>query len=105
MHVSTETLESSYILKDGTGARVDAIAREVRGVPEDAIYSHWVREDVDHSWRKLAQCLRRCGLKVLASDIEEHFGLSPPQQPKKDVLFCHLTLGIRQKICSRKLFE
>ena len=70
------------LLKDKTGARVDAIAKEVRGVPEEAInkiYSRWITKDEDHSWKKLAQCLRDCHLNVLASDIEEHFGLSPPQ--------------------------
>ena len=79
--------EIGYILlKDRTGGKVDAIEKEVRGVPEDAvrqIYTRWLTKDVDHSWRTLAQCLRDCDLNVLANEIEEHFELSPPQQSQE----------------------
>ena len=73
----------TILLNDRSGARVHAFREAALGDPVEAvyrIYSHWVQEDVDHSWRKLAQCLRRCGLMInaLASDIEKHFELSPP---------------------------
>ena len=68
----------TILLKDGKGAIVDAIEESVKGEPLKAvhmIYARWMREDVDYSWRKLAQCFRDCGLNVLASNIEGHFGL------------------------------
>ena len=72
----------TILLSDKSGARVHAFREAALGDPVEAvykIYSHWVREDIDHSWGKLAQCLRKCGLNVLASDIEKHFGLPAPQ--------------------------
>ena len=82
--------EIGYILlKDRTSARVDAIEKEVKGVPADAvykIYSYRITEDENYSWRKLALCLRDCDLNVLSSAIEEHFGLIPPQLSQKGLL-------------------
>ena len=78
------------LLNDKTGKIVSAIEKAADGVPEKAlhtIYSRWITEDEDHSWRKLAQCLRDCDLNVLASNIEKHFGLFPPQQPQEGKSF------------------
>ena len=78
------------LLKDRTCAKVIAIEKEVRGIPEDAvhkIYNRWITKDEDHSWSKLAQCLRKCDLNGLANEIEKHFGLSPPQQAQEGGLF------------------
>ena len=86
MHGSNYRDVGTILLNDKSGARVHVFREAALGDPVEAvykIYSHWVREDVDHSWRILAQCLRRCGLNVLASDIEEHFRLPPPQQPRE----------------------
>ena len=68
----------TILLNDTSGARVHAIREAALHDPVEAvyrIYGSWIREDVDHSWRKLAQCLKKCGLHVLASNIEKHFGL------------------------------
>ena len=78
------------LLKDKTGTKVNAIDREMKGVPVDAvreIYSRWLMEDEDHSWKKLALCLRDCDLNVLAKAIEEHFGLLPPQLSQEGVCY------------------
>ena len=80
----------TILLNDRSGAKVDAM---VGGIPKEAvhkIYSHWIKEDVDHSWRKLAQCLRDCDLNVLANKIEKHFRLSPPQQSHEGVLYMYI---------------
>ena len=71
------------LLNDGDAAIVDGIKESTRGDPVaavDMIYSRWMREDVDCSWKNLTQCFRDCGLNSLASDIEQHFGLPSPQQ-------------------------
>ena len=83
------------LLKDRTGLKVTAIEKEVRDNPVEAvskIYIRWIARDVDRSWSKLAQCLRRCDLNVLASDIEKHFGLPSPQQPQESMLLFLLTM-------------
>jgi hypothetical protein len=68
------------LLKDKGGSRVNTLTESnpVGAVRE--IYNHWITEDEDYSWSKLAQCLRECELNVLAHKIEKHFGLTPPQQ-------------------------
>ena len=66
----------TLLLNDRNGAIVDGIEKSAIGDPVaavDMIYSRWVREDVDCSWKKLTQCLRDCGLNSLGSDIEQHF--------------------------------
>ena len=68
----------AILLKDRNGTIVAGIEKSARGEPLEAvhmIYARWLKEDVDYSWRKLTQCFRDCGLNVLASKIEEHFGL------------------------------
>ena len=73
------------LLNDRNGAIVDGIEVSARGDPlvaVDMIYTKWIREDVDCSWKKLTQCFRDCGLNSLASDIEQHFGLTSQQQSK-----------------------
>ena len=68
----------TILLHDRGGTRVKNIAASVRGNQVEAvceIYRQWMQEDVDYSWTKLTQCLRQCGLNVLASQIEQHFGL------------------------------
>ena len=68
----------TILLSDRKGTKVDNIATSVRNNPVEAvreIYRQWMQEDVNYSWTKLAQCLRRCELNVLASQIEERFSL------------------------------
>ena len=68
--------EIGTILLNST--KVDNIAASVRGNQVEVvreIYKQWMQEDVHYSWTKLTQCLRQCELKVLASQIEQHFGL------------------------------
>lgn len=63
-----------------SNTRVCNIEASVRGNQVEAvreIYRQWMQEDVDYSWTKLTQCLRQCDLNVLASQIEQHFGLLP----------------------------
>ena len=40
------------------------------------IFGKWLREDADHSWKKLIECLKRCDLNSIASDIEDSLGMS-----------------------------
>ena len=71
------------LLNDRNGAIVDGIKESARGDPTaavDMIYTQWIREDVDCSWKKLTQCFRDCSLNTLASDIERYFRLPSPQQ-------------------------
>ena len=71
------------LLNDESGAIVDGIKLSASGEPQaavDMVYTRWIREDVDCSWKKLTQCFRDCGLNSLASDIEQHFGLTSPQK-------------------------
>ena len=73
----------TLLLNDRDGAIVGGIEVSARGdllVAVDMVYTKWIREDVDCSWKKLTQCFRDCGLNSLASDIEQHFGLTSPQQ-------------------------
>ena len=73
----------TFLLRDTTGARVDAIQTAERGDPVEIvrrIFVRWIREDMDHSWEKLTKCFRDCGLTVLASSIEGHFGVEQPQE-------------------------
>ena len=70
------------LLNDRGETKVGNIAASVRGNQENAIreiYKRWREEDVNHSWTKLTQCLRRCELNFLASEIEQHFGLPSPE--------------------------
>ena len=86
----------TILLSDRSGARVRALREAALGDPVEAvyqIYSHWVREDVDYSWRKLAHCLRKCGLHVLASDIEKHFGLPAAQLSPEGMTVEYCTLA------------
>ena len=72
--------EIGTILLNST--KVDNIEASVRGNQVEAvreIYKQWMREDENYSWTKLTQCLRQCELKVLASQIERHFGLPSPE--------------------------
>ena len=71
------------LLNDRSGAIVHGIEVSARGDPVaavDKIYTRWMEEDVDYSWKKLTQCFRDCGLNSLASDIEKHSGHTSPQQ-------------------------
>ena len=71
----------TILLKDDTGAVVQAIQETARDNPVEAvrmIYEKWIQEDEDHSWKKLAKCFRDVQLNPLARDIEQHFGLPSP---------------------------
>ena len=65
------------LLNDKNGSIVRGLELNFRD-PErilQAIFSQWMQEDVDHSWKKLTECLRRCDLNTIASDIEDALGL------------------------------
>ena len=69
------------LLNDDSGAIVEAITKSAFGDQTEAarkIYTRWMEEHEDHSWRKLIQCFRDVQLNALASDIEKYIGLSSP---------------------------
>ena len=71
----------TYLLEDRGGEQVDIIEHNKKGDAEPImleIYKKWIA--MDHSWAKLAKCFRNCGLKILASIIEQHFKL--PSTPE-----------------------
>ena len=41
------------------------------------IFEKWVREDIQSSWQKLIECMRRCELIVLAQQMEDALQLNP----------------------------
>ena len=76
----------ALLLRDDTGAIVSTIAKTVFGDQFEAarmIYEKWMREDEDHSWKKLIQCFRDVQLNSLARDLELHFGLTSPSDGGK----------------------
>ena len=80
----------TFLLNDGDETKVDNIADSVGGKQVKAvreIYKKWTQEDVNHSWTKLTQCLRQCGLNVLASQIEQHFGIPSPEGMNHHVFY------------------
>ena len=71
----------TYLLEDRGGEEVDIIEHNKKGDAKPImleIYKKWIA--MDHSWAKLAKCFRNCGLKILASIIEQHFKL--PSTPE-----------------------
>ena len=66
-----------HLLNDKTGSIVRGIELSFQGAERilQEIFSQWMQEDVDHSWKKLTECLRRCDLNTIASDIEDALGL------------------------------
>lgn len=76
----------TILLDDRNGAILAEIEKATKGEPKEAIrevYVRWIRQDENYSWQKLTQCFRDCGLNVLAFDIEQHFGLPPPQSSRR----------------------
>jgi hypothetical protein len=70
-----------FLLRDDTGAIVNAIANTACGDQVQAvrmIYVKWMEDDEDHSWEKLIQCFRDVQLNSLARDLELHFRLTSP---------------------------
>ena len=73
----------TYLLEDYDGVQVDIIERNKKGEVEPImreIYQKWIAKDLSRSWAKLAKCFRKCGLKILASIIEQHFKLPSPTE-------------------------
>ena len=69
------------LLNDESGAIVEAITQSAGGDQIESvrkIYTRWIEENEDHSWRKLTQCFRDVQLNVLARDVEQHLGLPLP---------------------------
>ena len=84
----------TFLLRDDTGARVSAIANAAFGDQVGAvrmIYIEWMREDEDHSWKKLIKCFRDVQLNSLARELELHFGLPSHSDRGKvgDTLHAH----------------
>ena len=72
----------TFLLKDEQGARLANIDRQASYIPEDAmhnIFTLWLQEDTECSWEKLISSLRKCGLHVVAQDIEDALG-DPPSE-------------------------
>jgi hypothetical protein len=40
-----------------------------------AIFTQWLREDTDCSWKKLIECMKRCDLTHFAREMEAALGL------------------------------
>ena len=40
-----------------------------------AIFTQWLREDTDCSWKKLIECMKRCDLTHFANEMEVALGL------------------------------
>ena len=63
----------TMLLNDKNGAIVEGIA--MRCTPESImteIYEKWLQNNA--SWEDLIQCLKKCGLNVIAQDIEGGLG-------------------------------
>lgn len=85
----------TILLDDRNGAILAEIEKATKGEPKEAIrevYVRWIRQDENYSWQKLTQCFRDCGLNVLAFDIEQHFGLPPPQSSRRSMPLCIILL-------------
>ena len=41
-----------------------------------AIFTQWLREDTDCSWKKLTECMKRCDLTHFAQEMEVALGLA-----------------------------
>ena len=41
-----------------------------------AIFTQWLREDTDCSWKKLIECMKRCDLTHFAQEMEVALGLA-----------------------------
>ena len=68
----------TLLLNDESGAQVEAIHMSTQN-PEDAMYvifRTWVRKDVNRSWGKLIECLKKSKLGKLAGEIEAALGLN-----------------------------
>ena len=65
----------TYLLEDYDGTQVANIKDDYKKSKARVweIYRQWIAKD--HSWAKLAKCLRNCCLENLASIIERHFGI------------------------------
>ena len=93
IHIIEESAKSyrqigTILLDDERGNKVDSIKHDTgRNVEETIteIYKKWMKEDPNYSWVKLTQCFRRCKLNSLASDIEQHFGIPPPQESRAGI--------------------
>ena len=67
-----------YLLNDTSGSIVNNLRLKHSNDPEkilEDILSQWMCKDANHSWEKLIECLRRCELNSIASDIEECLGM------------------------------
>ena len=72
----------TYLLEDYGGEEVGVIKHDCKTAEAimREIYTQWIAKDLSRSWAKLAKCFRKCGLKILASIIEQHFKL--PSTPE-----------------------
>ena len=71
----------TLLLNDDSGAIVSGIELAALGDPVRAvtkIYEQWMRQDEDHTWKKLCVCFRDVQLNSLAGKLELHFGLPSP---------------------------
>ena len=72
----------TYLLEDHDGTQVAIIKHDCKTAEAimREIYTQWIAKDLSRSWAKLAKCFRKCGLKILASIIKQHFKL--PSTPE-----------------------
>ena len=87
LHIGTILLDDSH------GNAVKTIENNERGKSEEIItqiYKKWMNEAKNCSWIILTECFRACRLNRLAADIEEHLGLSSPQDIQRGALCKYL---------------
>ena len=66
------------LLDDEEGCIVSGIPRTSAAEAMIAIFKEWFQRDVKCSWQKLIDCLRKCGLDSVTTDIED--ALKPSTQ-------------------------
>ena len=80
------------LLNDTHGIKVANIQSKTNGNVEamHEIFCQWLREDEQHSWRKLVQCLRKCDCEPLANEIDLALG----KAQKKGIITSSFALAI-----------
>ena len=68
----------TLLLNDKSGAHVEAIYKSTQKLEDTMheIFCTWLREDVNCSWGKLIECLKKSKLGNLAREMEAALGLN-----------------------------
>ena len=68
-----------HLLNDKKGNVVQSMHMANHGDPVGimtAIFTQWLREDTECSWKKLIECMKRCDLTHFAQEMEVALGLT-----------------------------